>query len=234
VTPTEPVRRRDGRTTRWEGQRDLRRREFVDAALRAISRHGPDVSTEQIAEEAGVARSRMYRYFTDGVDLQRAVADRAVSWVNASLAPLWKLSGTPMEMVRSAINSHMRWLSQHSHLYMYLSRHALTDSRTSIVDIKTAICQHLARLFEHYLSIFGIDVRVAEPVAYGVVGMVESSVIRWLDHPNGIEQAELAERLGRWVWNVIDDTLREGGIELDPHAPLDVPDLPFPSEPDRG
>lgn len=175
-----------------------------------------------------MARSRMYRYFTNGVDLHRAIADRAVAWVNASLAPLWKLSGTPMEMVHSAINSHMRWLSEHNHLYWYLSKHAMPDSRTSIVDIKSAICQHLTRLLEHCLSVFGIDGRVAEPLAYGVVGLVESSVIRWLDNPHGIEAPELADRLGRWVWKMLDDTLREGGVELDPHVPFAVPDLPFP------
>lgn len=234
MTSSAPERP-DGRATRWAGQRDRRRREFVDAALRAISKHGPDVSTEQIADEAGVARPQLYKHFTDAVDLQHAIAERAVSWVHADLAPLWELRGTPMEMIDSAIGSHMTWLSEHSHLYRYLSIHAHIappPGRHPITDIKTAICEHLTQLFTHYLTMFGIDTRAAEPVAYGVVGLVESSAVRWLAHPDSLDQAELADLLGRWVWRILDDVLRTGGVELDPDASLAVPDLTFPARPE--
>jgi AcrR family transcriptional regulator len=226
--------RPDGRATRWAGQRDRRRREFVDAALRAIAAHGPDVSTEQIADAAGVSRPQLYKHFTDAVDLQHAIAERAVSWVNADLAPLWELRGTPMEMIHSAITSHMTWLSEHTHLYHYLSIHAHTAppaGRDPITDIKTAICQHLTLLFGHYLTLFGIDTRVAEPGAYGVVGLVESSAMRWLEHPATMDHAELSALVGRWVWLILDDVLRTGGVELDPNASLAVPTLPFPAHP---
>lgn len=217
----------DGRAARWAGQRERRRQEFVDAALRAIAEHGPDVSTEQIADEAGVARPQLYKHFADAVDLRHAVAERAVSWVNADLAPLWELRGTPMQMIHSAIGSHMTWLSEHGNLYVYLSRYA---GRDDVTDIKTAICQHLTRLFEHYLGIFGIDGRVAEPVAYGIVGLVESSALRWLANPDGITHDQLVTLLGRWVWRILDDVLRQGGVELDPDLALVAPELPFPAE----
>ena len=225
----------DGRAARWAGQRERRRAEFVDAALRAISAHGPDVSTEQIADEAGVARPQLYKHFTDAVDLRQAVAARAASWVNAELAPLWELQGTPMEMIHSAISSHITWLSDHSHLYRYLSRHAIDTQpagQDPVTDIKTAICQHLTRLFEHYLSLFGIGTRVAQAVGYGVVGLVESSVLRWLENPDGMAHDELVTLLGRWVWRILDDVLREGGIELDPDIRLAAPKLTFPAIPE--
>ncbi|ANZ35910.1 hypothetical protein BBK82_07250 [Lentzea guizhouensis] len=46
----------DGRAARWAGQREMRRAEVAAAALDAIAEHGPQVSTEQIAERAGIAR----------------------------------------------------------------------------------------------------------------------------------------------------------------------------------
>jgi AcrR family transcriptional regulator len=209
---------------RWAGQRERRRQEFVDAALRAIAEYGPEVSTERIAEEAGVARPQLYKHFADAVDLRHAVAERAVSWVNAELAPLWELRGSPMEMIHSAISSHMCWLSEHRNLYLYLSRYA---GRDAVTDIRTAISQHLTRLLEHY---FGIGTRLAEPAAYGVVGLVEATMLRWLDHPGGITRDALTELLGRWVWRIIDDVLRQGGVELDPAAALPATDLPFPAD----
>jgi hypothetical protein len=54
---------------------------------------------------------------------------------------------------------------------------------------------------------------------------VESSTSRWLENPRGVERAELAALLARWVWRIVDDTLRAGGLELDPHTELAAADL---------
>jgi AcrR family transcriptional regulator len=220
----------DGRVTRWAGQRELRRRAFVDAALRAIEEHGAEVSTEQIARAAGVARTQIYKHFAGATDLQRAIADRAVEKVTADLAPLWQLHGTPREMIDSAIRSHTAWLSDHNDLYRYLRLHAATarGDRDAITDVKTAIARHLTLLFEHYLTVFGVDTRAAEPVAFGVVGLVDCSTARWLDSPRDLEYGEFAGLLTRWVWLILDDLFRAGGIELDPDTPLDTPNLTFP------
>lgn len=226
-------RRTDGRAARWAGQRERRRRDFVDAALRAINKYGAEVSTEQIAEESGVARTQLYKYFADTSDLQHAIAERAVEQVNAELAPLWELHGTPMQMITSAIESHTGWMSEHGHLYRYLSIHSRPEAeRAAAIDVKTAIARHLTLLFTHYLSMFGIDRRMAEPIAYGVVGLVDFSTARWMENPNDIAHGEFAGLLARWVWLILDDTLRTGGIELDPNTPLAIPELTFPPGPD--
>ena len=67
----------DGRTRRWAGHREARRLELVDAAVVAIEEHGPEVTTEQIAAEAGVSRPGLYRHFDGKDDLQSAKIGRA-------------------------------------------------------------------------------------------------------------------------------------------------------------
>ncbi len=225
MTPEADVPRPDGRAARWAGQRERRRREFVDAALRAIAEHGPEVSTEKIADEAGVARTRVYKHFDDAADLQRAIADRAVRLITAELAPLWDPGGTPMQLITVAVGAHTGWLAEHGNLYRYLARHSQAGrrGRDAITDVRTAIARQLTILFEHYLDTFDLDARIAEPLAFGLVGLVDTSAARWLENPRGIELPELASLLVRWIWRVLDDTLREGGIELDPHSPLLVP-----------
>lgn len=211
----------DGRAARWAGQRERRRRAFVDAALVAIDEHGADVTTELIAEAAGVARTQVYKHFADATDLHNAIAERAVELITAELAPLWDLSGTPMQMVDSAVGSHIRFLSERNNLYRYL------NVRDAIADVKTTIGRHLTLLLEHYLALFGIDTRTAETVAFAVVGMVDSSTARWLENPRDLDEAELAALLGRWVWRILDDLLRENGVVLAPDAPLASPGLKF-------
>jgi AcrR family transcriptional regulator len=196
-----------------------------------ISERGPGVSTEQVAHEAGVARTQLYKHFADAADVRGAIAARAMELISVELAPLWNLHGTPLEMIGSVVDSHTRWLSQNQNLHRYLSMHALSsgDGPGAITDVKTTIGIHLTRLFEHYLALFGLDTRLAGPAAFGVVGLVDSCTTQWLDDPRRIDRAEFVALLARWVWNILDDTLRSGGVVLDAHAPLAMPDLKFPS-----
>ncbi|WP_290053782.1 TetR/AcrR family transcriptional regulator [Amycolatopsis solani] len=225
MTSTDRPRPPDGRAVRWAGQRERRRGEFVEAGLRAITRYGPEVSTEQIADEAGVARTRLYRHFDGAADLQHAIAGRVAELITAEFAPLWSPGGTPMDLIRTAIGAHTRWLAEHGSLYRYLTKHGMDAEPDVFADGKTAIARQLTVVLEHYLGLFGMDTRVCEAVAFGLVGLVETSTSRWLENPRGVSRAELAALLARWVWGIVDDTLRAGGVELDPDAPLAAADL---------
>ena len=77
---------RDGRDARWEGHREARRSELVDATIRAIRRHGPGVGMDDIAAEAGTSKTVVYRHFDDRAGLYRAVVARIESRVVGSVA----------------------------------------------------------------------------------------------------------------------------------------------------
>jgi hypothetical protein len=170
-------------------------------------------------------RTRLYRHFDGAADLQHAIACRVAELITAEFAPLWQPSGTPMDLIRTAIGAHTRWLAEHGPLYRYLTKHAVDGAPDVFADGKTAIARQLTVVFEHYLGLFGIDTRVCEAVAFGLVGLVETSTSRWLENPRGVDRAELAALLARWVWGIVDDTLRRGGLELDPHTRLEAADL---------
>lgn len=210
----------DGRSTRWAGQHQLRRAQFVDAALAAIARHGPDTSTEQIAAQAGVARTRLYKHFTDATDLHHSITHKAVELIARELGPVWNPTGTAMEVISTAVGSYLRWLGKHRNLYYFLSRHSLTNRGDSIRDIRATISSYLARLFEAYATAFGLDTRICEILGFGIVGLVESATSQWLHHPATMSGDELTQNLTRWIWHLIDDTFQSRGVQLNPHAPL--------------
>ncbi|MFF0147922.1 TetR family transcriptional regulator [Amycolatopsis sulphurea] len=215
----------DGRAARWAGQRERRRQEFVDAGLRAIARYGPEASTEQIADAAGVARTRVYKHFTDAADLQQAIARRAAEMIAAEFEPLATAAGTTHELVRSAIGTHIEWVVRHRALYQYLVRHSSTGSGDAVADVKTVIAGQLAIRLDYYLGVFGADRRIGETLVHGLVGFIEASTARWLDEPRELGRGELCELLARSVWAVLDDLLRAGGIVLNPDSPLSDPDF---------
>lgn len=216
----------DGRAARWAGQRERRRREFVDAALRAIAEHGPEVSTERIADVAGVARPQLYKHFDDATDLKRAIADRATELITTALLPIWEPQGSAKRMIAVAVDAHTGWLAENGNLYRYLTRHSQIGraaGRDAVTDVKTVIARQLTQVFEFYLKIFELDAYLAEIISFGVVGLVDSCAAQWLDNPRGVTRTQLTDLLTRWIWCIVDDSLRADGIELDPDLPLPPP-----------
>ncbi|MGA9871299.1 MAG: helix-turn-helix domain-containing protein, partial [Rhodococcus sp. (in: high G+C Gram-positive bacteria)] len=65
----------DARSERWREHRLLVRQSFVDAALAAIDRYGPEVSMGDIAKTAGAAKPKLYRHFADKSDLYAAIVE---------------------------------------------------------------------------------------------------------------------------------------------------------------
>jgi AcrR family transcriptional regulator len=126
----------DGRSARWSGQRDRRRAEFVDAALRAIAQYGPQTSTEQVASYVGVTRTKLYRYFGGAADLHHSIARRASDMLIAAQRPVWNPTGRPMEMIIHAVSRHLRWRIDHPHLYEYLTLHPLSDDINGVAAIR--------------------------------------------------------------------------------------------------
>lgn len=215
----------DRRAARWTGQRAKRRAEFVDAAIAAIAVHGPAVSTEQIAAHAEVARPQLYRHFRDAGDLHRAVALRAAELILAEMAPvLTPPGGAPSGMIEQAVGTLVGWLADHANLYRYVTQQAAmgtTKGLDVVADIKTTLGTQLSLLLGGYLTAFGVPADpIAEPLAFGVVGFVESATDRWLSEPGSLTRQDLVDYLSSWIWGTLDHVCRTAGVTIDPDQPL--------------
>src|SRR5437870_1050650 len=87
-------------------RREARTAALVDAAVAAIRRHGPGVSMDQIAAEAGVAKPILYRHFGDRGGLVLAVAVRFMAELRTDLrAALALPAADPRTIVVAAIDA---------------------------------------------------------------------------------------------------------------------------------
>ena len=216
----------DGRTVRWSGQRDRRRAEFVEAALRAIAHYGPQTSTEQVASYVGVTRTKLYRYFDGAADLHHSIARRASDMLMAAQRPVWNPTGRPMEMITHAVSRHLRWRIDHPNLYEYLSRHSLSDDVNGVAairEVNSAVAGNVAGQLEGYFWAVGLDEAPVEALSVGIVGFVESAATHWLNNPASLPLAEFTAQLAEWIWALLSNTLQSGGIRLDPHQPIATP-----------
>ncbi len=208
----EAARPPDGRRLRWDDHRSQRRIAFVTAGATAVDRHGADASAEQIAETAGVSRTVLYRFFRDREDLRQAIAEQVASSVVDSVLPALKITpeSTPRHVIESVIGVIVGWLDEHPHLYYFLRNRR---NGTSLESVENTLADKVAALLKMFLMFFGIDADKAEPGAYGIVGLVESTGSWWLARRT-ISRGKLTEILCAGVWSLLEGTARANGVTI--------------------
>lgn len=199
----------DGRTERWREHRIRRRREFVEAALRALEKYGPEVSVAQIADEAGVAKPRLYRHFEDKADLLAGV-QRHLSEL------LWhRLSGTldpadePEHLVRASLEAFLGVVDEHPNAYrLLLLPSALSPSTAErVMADGRKIGEVLSSLIAGQLRTLGADVQTAEPYGHALAGGVGAATLWWLE-TRSISKDALVEHLSTMILGALEAILR--------------------------
>lgn len=190
---TGPV---DGRTERWREHRIQRRREFVLAALRALEKHGPEVSVAQIAEEAGVAKPRLYRHFEDKADLlagvQRHLSELLWQRLTTALDP----TDEPEHLVRVSLQAFLGVVDEHPNAYrLMLLPSALSPSTAErVLADGRKIGEVLSSLIAGQLRTLGADVDTAEPYGHALAGAVGAATLWWLD-TRTLSKEEMVEKM---------------------------------------
>jgi AcrR family transcriptional regulator len=211
---SEPARPVDGRRERWNDHRVRRRAILVDAGVAAIDRYGPDSSAEEIAATARVSRTVLYRYFRDKEDLRGAVSRRIGETVVAELQPPLRSGTTANEIIGGTLEALTDWVEGHPQQYEFLRRRD-----TALGDVEATIADQLAELLRGFTAAFGLPIRLAEPTAQSLVGMVEHTLAWWMKS-RAISRRDLVEHLRHAIWDVIEGELRRANVVLGWDDPL--------------
>lgn len=221
---TVPAAEPDGRATRWNDHKAQRRERILQAAIDAINESGSDVGVQQIAERANLPRSVVYRVFTGRSDLDEQIRARIIDMLMADLAPVLTPEGSIDDSITRAVDTYMRWIVEVPRLHQFLGTGSATRRTTGsrvVTGTKTAIAVQLTGLFETLLRGLDKGTQLAESLAFGVIGLVDVSVNRWLSNSqSALSIEELADFLTVSIWQVIDGNLRTIGAVLDPATPI--------------
>lgn len=213
----------DARRDRWREHRVARRAEFVEAALKALDEHGPDLAMEDVAVAAGVTKPVLYRHFEDKADLYVALGQRGTELLFSRLVPAINAELAPVPRIRMALDAFFTVIEEHPNLYRLLARGSFTEKATEsdvVAEDKELIATALTALLGDYMRMFGMDSGAAEPWAYGIVGMVQNTGEWWLER-RSMGRDSVVEYLTQIIWAAIDGLARQHGITIDPNLPLE-------------
>ncbi|HVK25779.1 MAG TPA: TetR/AcrR family transcriptional regulator [Actinokineospora sp.] len=214
----------DARRDRWKSHRAARREEFVEAALRALAAHGPDLAMEHVAHEAGVTKPVLYRHFTDKADLVVALGHRGTEILFERLIPAMNSEEAPVPRIRKSLDAFFSMIEEYPNLYRLLVRTTFAEKGIDadiVAEDKEVIANALAHLLGDYLRAFEIDPGGAEVWGHGIVGMVQNVGEWWLERRT-MSRDQVVEYLTQTIWAAIDGTLRSWGVTIAPDQPLEL------------
>ncbi|MGY2037836.1 TetR/AcrR family transcriptional regulator [Nocardia gipuzkoensis] len=206
--------------------RAARREQIIEAAREVIEEHGPEAFIGQIAERAGLARPNIYRHFAGKDELDLLVARSAYRELRASILARLDVSGTPIDVIRAPIAAQVSWAADHPNLYRFFVTFGYRQRAELGQGERGVLARELAAAAARYMPQFGEDAEVAQATMVGLIGLVDASVLHWLERPR-CDRLELVEDLTAQAWLIFDLRLRHIGVALDPEAPLPTaPDKP--------
>jgi AcrR family transcriptional regulator len=214
----------DARRERWREHRAARREEFVDAALRALDEHGPDLGMEHVASAAGVTKPVLYRHFTDKADLFVALGQRGTEILFERLIPAINTEEAPVPRIRKSLHAFFSVIEDYPNLYRLLAHRSFGDRPVDsdpVREDKEVIAAALTSLLGDYMRALNLDSGAAEPWAYSIVGMVQTTGEWWLERRSMTRDA-IVEYLTTIIWSAIDGFLRQHNLQIAPDKPFEV------------
>lgn len=201
----------DGRAARWDSHRAQRREEFVEAAVRAIDRAGPNASIAEIAAEAGVSKPVIYRYFTDKSELVAAIGEWGARQVADAILPVVTPDLPPRERVAAGVEAYFRTIEEHPQVFLLVIRHH-DDPHGAVAGGKAMIAAGLSRILNDGLRDLGLDAGGAEPWAQGLVGLGLTTGEWWLERGTMSREAVIRYTT-EFIWHAFNGIAGEYGAQ---------------------
>ncbi|RFD25504.1 TetR family transcriptional regulator [Mycobacterium uberis] len=218
----------DARSERWREHRKKVRGEIVDAAFRALDRLGPEVSVREIAEEAGTAKPKIYRHFTDKSDLFEAIGMRLRDMLWAAIFSAIDLANdSAREVIRHGVDEYVSLVDKHPNvLRVFIQGRFSVQSEATVQTLNEGreITLTMAEMFNNELREMELNHAAGELAAFAAFGSAASATEWWLgpepNSPRRMPREQFVTHLTTIMLAVILGTAETLGISMNPDRPI--------------
>ena len=186
-------------STRTRLSPEQRRAQLLDLGVQLLSEAGlEELSTDLLAEHAGISRGLLYHYFSNKRDFHLAVLRRMADQVIEITAPTG--TGSPLDQMQVSLEAYVDFVATNRESYLAFVRAAAggdesyhriyEDSRRVLTD----------RIFDptyiDFLGSVGLrDDARSRLIVRGWSALVEEMVLSWLERPESMTRHQLLRML---------------------------------------
>ena len=176
-----------------------RRRQLLDEALEVFAARGfHATSMSDVAEAAGVTKPVLYQHFASKRHLYLELLDDVGGQLQTSIVEATGAAEGPRQQVEAGFAAYFRHVSTHRSAFTLLfgSGARLDGEFTEAVQrVEVAIAAAVAGLIEA-----DIDDLHRRILAFGVIGLAESTSRHWIAEDLDLDPDLLARQVGALAW----------------------------------
>jgi AcrR family transcriptional regulator len=180
-----------------------RRRQLLDAALETFAAKGfHEASMNDVADAAGVTKPVLYQHFASKQALYEELVDELGGRLEEEIVLATAEAAGPRQQVEAGFRAYFRWATNQGAAFRVLfSDRTRSDPElaAAAARVEATVADRVATLIE----VPGLSDDERHVLAYGVVGIAESTSRQWLrlDLGAGADADEFADRVAQLAWS---------------------------------
>lgn len=183
--------------------RGNRTEELIEAAIGVIREDGAAASMERIALAAGVTKPILYKHFGDKAGIYETIAARYLDELRSELIKSMRPGASPAETLRRTIDTYLAVIEREPQIYRFLTREArlsVSDPGAPVESFIRQLAGEVTIVISDGLRASGADLGAAEPIGYGITGMVQLAGDWWIERQT-MSRDRMTDYITDLIWH---------------------------------
>ncbi|MCC5953833.1 MAG: TetR/AcrR family transcriptional regulator [Acidimicrobiia bacterium] len=194
-TPTTPSRQSAARLPAAE-----RRRQLLDAAIDVFGDRGfHSASMNEVADAAGVTKPVLYQHFPSKRELYRELLAAMGDRLRTEVAEAVAAADGPRSQVEQGFGAYFDWVARHQGGFQVIfagETRRDAEFAAELARVETEMASAIASL----IVVEGLDSERRRLLAYGIVGMAETTARHWVADHLDVDAGVLAAQVAELAW----------------------------------
>jgi len=177
-----------------------RRQQLIDSATAVFAAQGLHVaSMNDVATAAGVTKPVVYQHFASKHELYCEVLRDLGGRLRQQVADAVLRTDSPREQVEQGFAAYFDWVAHHTDGFAVLFAGETRRDPVFAAEVE-AVERSIATTIADLIVVNGLDPQRRRLLAYGIVGIAETTARHWLASGGDVSADDLADQVAGLAW----------------------------------